>query len=180
MDMVKEGFRGELNLCRRRREIVPAQLKNAMFKDDELHVPLQLSLVTDDMPVVISFFEYYRFLDKFVGVVLRDEIAPLILVRVKMPSVIPLPPSLLDVRIAIFHDLQAESDELSARGTDHLCVDADFKLYPLSIGDNSFTIRWISPKGRRLGEGALEKIRRTIEELPASFEYFTDIPVVEC
>jgi hypothetical protein len=108
-----------------------------------------------------------------VGTVLQEGIAPLVLVRVKMPSVIPLPRSLLDARVAIFYDIEVESGELSARGTEHLCVDANFKLYPWSAGDNVFSIRWVSPAGNKLDGAALEKLRDVIGTLPANFEYFT-------
>ncbi len=173
MSMVTEGFQGRLDVGKRKREIIPALLGNALFTEDELHIPLQLRF-NEKLPLVISFFEYYRFLDRLVSAVLRDDIARLILVRVKMPAVVPLPPSLLDARVAIFYDLAVESAELSARGTDHLCVDANFKLYSWSAGDNEFSIRWVSPSGVRLGEGALATIRNVIDTLPATFEYFAE------
>ena len=78
----------------------------------------------------------------------------------------------MDPRVAIFYDLAAESEELIARGTDHLCVDANFKLYSWSAGDNNFSIRWVSPAGNRLDDGALTKIRDVIGTLPATCEYF--------
>jgi hypothetical protein len=173
MSINTEGFHGQLEVSRRKREIIPALLGNALFSEDELHVPLQLQF-NERLPIVISFFEYYRFLDRFVGTVLGEDIAPVILVRIKMPSVIPLPPSLLDTRVAIFHDLDIESDELSARGVDHLCVDANFKLYSWSAGNNRFAIKWVSPQGNRLDSEALEKIRSVIDTLPATIEYFNN------
>lgn len=171
MSVVTEGFHGQLDVAKRKREIIPALLVNAPYTEDELHIPLQLRF-DERLPLVISFYEYYRFLDRLVGTVLQEDIARLILVRVKMPAVIPLPRSLLDARVAIFYDIDAESGELSARGTEHLCVDANFKLYPWSAGDNAFSIRWVSPAGRKLDGGALEKIREVIGTLPATFEYF--------
>ncbi len=169
--MLTEGFQGRLDLALRKHEIIPALLMNAPLSEDELHIPMQLRF-DEHMPLVISFYEYYRFLDRLVGMVLEEGFATLVLVRVKMPSVIPLPRSLLDVRVAIFYDIDGESSALSARGREHLCVDADFKLYSWSAGDNSFAIRWISPAGRRLGAAALQKIRAVVETLPARFEYF--------
>ena len=171
MSSVTEGFRGRLEVARRRREIIPALLVNAPFTDDELHIPLQLRF-DERLPLVISFHEYYRFLDRLVQTVLKEEIANLVLVRVKMPSVISLPPSLLDARVAIFFDVEVESGELSARGIEHLCVDADFKLYSWSAGDNAFSVRWVSPAGKRLDGTALERIREVIGTLPATFEYY--------
>jgi hypothetical protein len=171
MNMINEGFQGRLEVGMRKREIIPALLGNALFAEDELHIPLQLRF-DEDLPLVISFYEYYRFLDRLIQTVLRENIARLVLVRVKMPAVIALPPSLLDPRVAIFYDLAAESEELIARGTDHLCVDANFKLYSWSAGDNNFSIRWVSPTGNRLDDAALAKIREVIGTLPALFEYF--------
>jgi hypothetical protein len=171
MSMTTEGFFGRLDVDKRKREILPALLKNAPFNEDELHVPLQLQF-NEQLPIVISFFEYYRFLDKMVGAVLSADIARMILVRVKMPSAIPLPHILLDSRVAIFHDLDVESDELSARGTDHLCVDANFKLYSWSDGDNCFSVKWVSPNGNILGSEMLEIIQDVIGTLPATAEYF--------
>ena len=176
MNMVRQGFQGRLEVGKRRREIIPALLGNALFTEDELHIPLQLRF-NEKLPLVISFYEYYRFLDRLVDTVLRQNIAPLVLVRVKMPAVIALPASLLDARVAIFYDLAVESEELSARGTDHLCVDANFKLYSWSAGDNEFAVRWLSPSGRWLGDDALEKISEVIDTLPANFEYFADAKV---
>jgi hypothetical protein len=57
---------------------------------------------------------------------------------------------------------------------DMLCVDANFKLYSWSAGDNKFSIRWVSPTGNRLNDAALAKIRDVIGTLPATFEYFVD------
>ena len=173
--MINEGFQGRLEVGKRQsqREIIPALLGNALFAEDELHIPLQFRF-NEKLPLVISFFEYYRFLDRLVGTVLRENIAQLVLVRVKMPAVIALPPILLDARVAIFFDLDVESQELSACGTEHLCVDANFKLYSWSAGDNAFAIRWVSPAGNRLGDDALAKIREVIETLPATFDYFAD------
>lgn len=171
--MTTEGFLGQLEVSKRQREIIPALLKNAPFSDDELHVPLQLQF-NERLPIVISFFEYYRFLDRFVSLVLSEDIARMILVRIKMPSVIPLPHSLLDARVAIFHDLDVESDELTARGVEHFCVDANFKLYSWSAGNNGFVIKWVSPRGNRLPAEALEKIRTVIGTLPATIEYFNN------
>jgi hypothetical protein len=173
MNMINEGFQGRLEVSLRKREIIPALLGNALFAEDELHIPLQLRF-NEDLPLVISFHEYYRFLDRLIATVLRENIARLVLVRVKMPAVIALPPSLLDSRVAIFYDLAAESEELTARGTDHLCVDANFKLYSWSAGDNKFSIRWVSPAGNRLDDAALAKIRDVIGTLPATLEYFAD------
>jgi hypothetical protein len=173
MTMSTEGFSGRLEVDKRKREILPALLKNAPFSEDELHVPLQLQF-NEQLPIVISFFEYYRFLDKMVGAVLSASIARMILVRVKMPSAIPLPHSLLDGRVAIFHDIDVESDELRARGIDHLCVDANFKLYSWSDGDNCFTVKWVSPSGNRLRNDVLETIQDVIGTLPATAEYFND------
>ncbi|MDR2012145.1 MAG: hypothetical protein LBQ20_03705 [Rhodanobacter sp.] len=170
MSMINEGFQGRLDVGMRKREILPALLSNALFAEDELHIPLQLHF-NEDLPLVISFYEYYRFLDRLIETVLQENIARLVLVRVKMPAVIALPPSLLDPRVAIFYDLAAESEELIARGTDHLCVDANFKLYSWSAGDNKFSIRWISPTGNRLNNAALAKISDVISTLPAMFEY---------
>ena len=141
MSVVTEGFHGQLDVAKRKREIIPALLVNAPYTEDELHIPLQLRF-DERLPLVISFYEYYRFLDRLVGTVLQEDIARLILVRVKMPAVIPLPRSLLDARVAIFYDIDAESGELSARGTEHLCVDANFKLYPWSAGDNRSSRRY--------------------------------------
>ena len=178
MNMINEGFQGILEMGKRKREILPALLGNALFAEDELHLPLQLRF-NEDLPLVISFYEYYRFLDRLIETVLRENIARLVLVRVKMPAVIALPPSLLDPRVAIFYDLAAESEELIARGTDHLCVDANFKLYSWSAGDNNFSIRWVSPAGNRLDDGALTKIRDVIDTLPATCEYFINANVGE-
>jgi hypothetical protein len=171
MTTVTEGFRGRLDVAKRGREIIPAQLVHPPYTEDELHIPLQLQF-DERLPLVISFYEYYRFLDRMVEMVLRENIARLILVRVKMPAVIPLPRSLLDARVAIFYDIDVESGELSAQGMEHVCVDANFKLYQWSAGDNAFSIRWVSPEGRKLDGIALEKIRGVIETLPATFEYF--------
>lgn len=176
MNMINEGYQGQLEVGLRTREIIPALLGNALFAEDELHIPLQLRF-NEDLPLVISFHEYYRFLDRLIETVLRENIARLVLVRVKMPAVIALPPSLLDPRVAIFYDLAAESEELTARGTDHLCVDANFKLYSWSAGDNRFSIRWVSPGGNRLDDAALAKISDVIGTLPAKFEYFIN-PIV--
>jgi hypothetical protein len=178
MNMIDEGFQGKLEVGLRKREIVPALLGNALFAEDELHIPLQLRF-NEDLPLVISFYEYYRFLDRLIETVLRENIARLVLVRVKMPAVIALPPSLLDPRVAIFYDLAAESEELIARGTDHLCVDANFKLYSWSAGDNKFSIHWVSPTGNRLDDSALAKIRDVIGTLPAMFDYFVNSSVGE-
>ena len=90
MNMINEGFQGRLDAGMRKREIIPALLGNALFAEDELHIPLQLRF-NEDLPLVISFYEYYRFLDRLVETVLRENIAPLVLVRVKMPAVIALP-----------------------------------------------------------------------------------------
>jgi hypothetical protein len=171
MSVLREGFQGRLDMTLRKHEIIPALLMNTPLTEDELHIPMQLRF-DEHMPLIISFYEYYRFLDRLVRTVLQEDIARLILVRVKMPSAIALPRSLLDVRVAIFYDIDEESSALSARGTEHLCVDADFKLYPWSAGDNTFSIRWVSPVRRELGGAALQKIRAIIETLPASFEYF--------
>ena len=165
-----QSFNGRLDLTKRRREFIPALLMKAPLKEDELHIPLQLNF-NDRVPMIVSFYEYYRFLDRLVITVLQRDIVRLVLVRVKMPAVIPLPRSLLDARVAIFFDIDTESRELVARGTDHLCVDANFKLYSWSAGDNSFSIRWVSPAGRMLEEGVLEDIREVIETLPATFVY---------
>ncbi len=173
MSMVTEGFRGRLDVTRRRREIIPALLGNALFTEDELHIPLQLRF-NERLPLVISFHEYYRFLDRLVGTVLREGIAPIVLVRVKMPAVIPLPAGLLDPRVAIFYDIDVESEELTARGAEHLCVDANFKLYSWSAGDNGFSIHRISPAGNRLGDEALARLREVIETLPATCEHFVE------
>lgn len=171
MSVLLEGFRGRLDLALRQQEIIPALLMNAPLTEDELHIPMQLRF-DEQMPLVVSFYEYYRFLDRLVEMVLQEDIARLILVRVKMPSAIALPRSLLDARVAIFYDLDEESAALSARGAEHLCIEADFKLYSWSAGDNSFSIRWVSPERRRLDAPALQKIRAIIETLPARFDYF--------
>lgn len=173
MSSFKEGFRGTLDIGKRRREIIPALLRSSLLNEDELHIPLQFRF-NENLPLVISFYEYYRFLARLVDTVLRENIAPLVLLRVKMPAVIALPPILLDARVAIFYDLDAESEALSERGVEHLCVDADFKLYAWSAGDNAFSIRWVSPAGRRLGGDALARVRAVVETLPAAFEYFAD------
>jgi len=178
MNMINEGFQGRLEIGKRKREIIPALLGNALFSEDELHIPLQFRF-NEELPLVISFFEYYRFVDRLVGTVLREQIAKLVLVRVKMPAVMALPPILLDPRVAIFYDLASESKELIARGTEHLCVDADFKLYSWSAGDNAFSIRWVSPAGNRLGDNALLKIRDVVSTLPATFDYFADVALEE-
>lgn len=176
--MITEGFQGRLDVGVRKREIIPALLSKANLTENELHIPLQLRF-NEKMPLVISFFEYYRFLDRLISTVLRENIAGLILVRVKMPAVIALPPSLLDARVAIFYDLDVESAELSARGTSHLCVDANFKLYSWSAGDNAFSIRWVSPSDQRLADESLAKISDVIGTLPATFEYFADLKTGE-
>ena len=171
MSVLHQGFQGRLELALRKQEIIPALLMNAPLTDDELHIPMQLRF-DEQLPLVVSFYEYSRFLDRLVGMVLQEDIARLILVRVKMPSAIALPRSLLDVRVAIFYDIEEESSALSARGTEHLCIDADFKLYSWSAGDNTFSIRWVSPASRKLDASALEKIRTVIATLPATFEPF--------
>jgi hypothetical protein len=173
VSVATEGFHGRLDLAKRKREIIPALLMKAPLREDELHIPLQLQF-NDREPMIVSFHEYYRFLDRLVVTALRQEVVRLVLVRVKMPAVIPLPRSLLDARVAIFYDVNAESRELIARGVEHLCVDANFKLYSWSAGDNSFLIRWVSPSGRRLGEAALKEIHDILETLPATFTHFAD------
>lgn len=59
--------------------------------EDELHIPLQLPF-NEQQPIVISFYEYYRFLGRLVSTVLNERIAQLM--RVQMSSPIPLPRSL--------------------------------------------------------------------------------------
>jgi hypothetical protein len=179
MSPVREGFHGRLDLAKRKREIIPALLMNAPLRDDELHIPLQFRF-NDHVPVIISYHEYYRFLHRLVTSVLQEDIVRLVLVRVKMPSVIPLPRSLLDPRVAIFYDIEAESRELSTRGKEHLCVDANFKLYSWSAGDNTISVRWISPRSRKLPGESLEKIREVIGTLPAAFEYVDESVNREC
>jgi len=174
MSVAMEGFHGRLDIAKRRREFIPALLMKAPLKEDELHIPLQLRF-NDRVPMIVSFYEYYRFLDRLVATVLQKDITRLVLVRVKMPAVIPLPRSLLDSRVAIFYDIDTESRELIARGSEHLCVDANFKLYSWSAGDNTFSVRWVSPVGRTLGKEALEEIREVIDTLPAIFEYSAGI-----
>jgi hypothetical protein len=173
MSVTVEGFQGRLEPGRRTREVVPALLMKAPLQEDELHIPLQLRF-NDREPVIVSFYEYYRFLDRLVTLALRQEWVRLVLVRVKMPSAIALPRSLLDARVSVFHDVTTESRELLANGTEHLCVDADFKLYSWSAGDNSFSIRWLSPSGRALDEATRGGIREVIETLPAKFTYFAE------
>ncbi|WP_027669451.1 hypothetical protein [Rheinheimera baltica] len=166
--MNTQGFIGSLDIQRRKPEVLPALLGNALLAEDELHIAMQLQF-DERLPIVVSFYEYYRFLDRFVSTVLTHELAPRILVRIKMPSTIPLPCILLDARVAIFHDLDVESAELTARGLDHLCIDANFKLYSWSAGDNSFAIRFVSPRGHRLDSAALQQMQDVIATLPANF-----------
>lgn len=170
-NMLMQGFHGRLDVEKRRSEIIPALQRVAPFDEDELHIPMQLAF-NEQVPVVISFYEYYRFLDRMIGTVLPEGVGRLILVRVRMPSAIPLPSSLLDDRVAIFHDLEVESGHHCARGTDHLCIDANFKLYPWSSGDNSFSIRWISPSGRMLDQDVMDRMEAVIATLPVEFERF--------
>ena len=113
--MHTEGFSGQLDVGKRRCEIIPALLREVVLSEDELHIPLQFKF-DERLPMVISFFEYYRFLDKLVTTVLAEKLADKILVRIKMPSTVPLPNSLLDVRVGIFYDLDIVKIQMRCNG----------------------------------------------------------------
>ncbi len=176
--MLIEGYTGKLDNKKRQREIIPALLGNALLAEDELHIAMQLEF-DEKLPIVISFFEYYRFLDRLVSVVLKENVAERILVRVKMPSTIALPKSLLDPRIAIFHDLEIESQALSEQSFEHLCLDMNFKLYSWSAGNNEFSLKFVSPTGNKLSKPVLELLEAQLQMLPANFEYFCELPKQE-
>ncbi|NVZ18748.1 hypothetical protein HX794_03750 [Pseudomonas costantinii] len=173
MSSVIEGFRGRLDITLRRRELIPTSLGGAPFSDDELAVPLQLNF-DEKLPIVMSFHEYYRFLERLVTVVLGDASVPLVLARVRMPSTIALPTILLDPRVALFHDLDVESLELQQRGLPHLCIDANFRLYSWSSADNTFSVHWVGADTRQLEPESLKRIEAVIQTLPAEFHQFID------
>jgi len=167
-----EGISGKLDINKRRREIIPALLGNALLAEDELHIAMQLQF-DEQLPLVMSFYEYYRFLDQFVTHALAAGVADKILVRVKMPSTIALPSSLLDKRVALFHELEVESQALTNAGIPHLNIDANFKLYSWSAGDNQFEFRYVNPQGHTLPFQHKQLLHDMAAKLPANFDYFS-------
>ncbi len=169
--MNTQGINGRLKVELRHGEIVPALQRNTILTEGELHVAQQMSF-DEHEPVIISFYEYYRFLDRLVRVLLENDIVDCILIRLTMPSTIGIPLTLLDDRVAIFHDIRTESEYLVRAKRDHLAIDADFKLYSWSNGKNEFTIRYLSPNDRSLSEDEMRCITEVITSLPAEFSVF--------
>jgi hypothetical protein len=160
-----QTLQGVLLPSLRQPEVLPALLRNAPLADDELHIALQLQF-DEQLPMVVSFYEYYRFLQQLVQLLLDAQMAPCILVRVKMPATIALPPVLLDAKVALFHDLDIESAALEALGVEHICVDADFKLYSWSAGTNQLAIRYVSPAQQSLSSAQWQQIQAVLATLP--------------
>lgn len=171
--MFIEGYKGKLNNQKRQREIIPALLGNALLAEDELHIAMQLEFDEQEQ-IIVSFFEYYRFLDRIVSAALEHEIGERILVRIKMPSTIALPKCLLDPRVAIFHDLEVESQSLSEQGIEHLSLDFNFKLYSWSAGTNDFTVSFVSPQGHNLPTSKVALLEEHLQTIPADFDYFSE------
>lgn len=164
-----EGFRGRL--CREKRAVslAPALLGKALLSDDELCTALQLDF-DETEPVIVSFYELYGFLEKLVGLILAEGMSSLVLVRIKMPSAIPLPPVLIDERVGIFHEVDLESQCLADAGKDHIVIDTDFKLYSWSSGKNTFSVRHVTSSPNTLDEAQFDLLQSVILTLPAQLE----------